>query len=78
MKFTADRSSVGRDWGKAPVMIQPVKGSVVLPGGNWTCQTIGPDGLATGKIEIQKNNDGKPFVQFGPQYKTMWYLLTRE
>jgi hypothetical protein len=78
MKFTADHKSVGRDWGKGPVLIQPVKGSAVLPGGDWTCQAIGPDGAATAVLTVEKNNDGKPIVQFGPQYKTMWYLLTRE
>jgi hypothetical protein len=78
MKFTADHKSVGRDWGKGPVLIQPVKGSAVIPGGNWTCRAIGPDGAATAQVSVQKNNDGKPMVQFGPQYKTMWYLLTRE
>jgi hypothetical protein len=78
MKFTADHKSVGRDWGTGPVLIQPVKGTAILPGGNWTCQAIGPDGAATSGVLVEKNNDGKPTVQFGPQYKTMWYLLTRE
>jgi hypothetical protein len=78
MKFTADHKSVGRDWGKGPVLVQPVKGAAILPGGNWTCQAIGPDGAATAAVAVEKNNDGKPTAQFGPQYKTVWYLLTRE
>jgi len=78
MQFTADRRSVGRNWGKGPVMIEPVSASITLPAGNWTCQALGADGLAVSVIPIEKNDDGKPIVKLSPKYKTMWYLLTRQ
>jgi hypothetical protein len=77
MQFTADRRSVGRNWGKVPVMIEPVRATVTLPAGDWTCQALGADGLAAGEVPIEKNDDGKPIVKLLPKYKTMWYLVTR-
>jgi hypothetical protein len=77
MQFTADRKSVGSNWGKTPVTIEPVRAIVTLPAGNWTCQALGADGLAAGEVPIEKNPDGKPIIKLSPEYKTMWYLLTR-
>ena len=77
MQFTADRRSVGRNWGKAPVMIEPVSATVTLPAGKWTCQALAADGLAVSGVPVEKNDDDKPIVKLSPKYKTMWYLLTR-
>ncbi len=72
MIFSADRRTVGRNWGGPPVMIETVKGTVTLPAGQWKCQTLGPDGMATREVLI---NDG--VLRLSPEYGTMWYLLTR-
>jgi hypothetical protein len=77
MQFTADRRSVGRNWGRAPVTIEPVIATITLPAGNWTCQALGPDGQAVSGVPVEKSGDGKPIVKLSPKHKTMWYLLTR-
>jgi len=76
MKFSEDRRTVGRNWGGPPVQIEAVEGSLVLPKGRWICQALGPDGLPTVEVPVSYR-DGQGILQLSPQYKTMWYLLTR-
>jgi hypothetical protein len=76
MKFSEDRRTVGRNWGGPPVQIEAVEGSMVLPEGRWICRAIGPDGLPTADVPVSYR-DGQGVLHLSPQYKTMWYLLTR-
>jgi hypothetical protein len=73
MKFSADRRTVGRDWGAAPVLIEPVEGRVALPPGRWKCQTLAPDGTPKADVPLDK---GGQSLRMSPEFKTMWYLLT--
>jgi hypothetical protein len=72
MKFSKDRRTVGRDWGRAPVQIETVAGTVALPEGQWKCEALGPDGIPKCKVPISKS-----ILKLSPEYETMWYLLTR-
>jgi hypothetical protein len=76
MKFSEDRRTVGRNWGGPPVQIEVVEGNLVLPKGRWTCRAIGPDGLPTADVPVSYR-EGQGILRLSPQYKTMWYLLTR-
>jgi len=76
MKFSEDRRTVGRNWGGPPVQIEAVEGSMVLPEGRWICRAIGPDGLPTVEVPVSYR-DGQGVLRLSPQYKTIWYLLTR-
>jgi len=76
MKFSEDRRTVGRNWGRAPVLIEPVEGTLVLPEGTWTCRALGPDGIPRQKVPVI-DKDGDDAVELSAEYKTMWYLLTR-
>jgi hypothetical protein len=76
MKFSQDRRTVGREWGAAPVLIEPVEGTVALPQRPWKCQALGPDGMPKNDVPAS-NRDGETIVKLSPKYKTMWYLLTR-
>jgi hypothetical protein len=71
MIFSDDRRTVGRNWGKAPVQIEAVTGTVRLPAGQWECEALGPDGVP--KYEVPVSNGT---IKLSPEYKTMWYLLT--
>lgn len=77
MKFSADRRTVGRNWGQAPVLIEPVAATVALPPGPWTCQALSPEGTPAQAVPLEKNEAGRGMVRLLPRYKTMWYLLTR-
>jgi len=90
MKFSQDRRTVGREWGHGPAQIEAVEGTIEIPGGNWRCQALGPDGLA--KTDVPVRSDPPPrlasgdagagnernYIVLSPQYKTMWYLLRKE
>ncbi len=76
MKFSADRRTVGREWGVGPVRIETVKGRFRLTLGRWKCQALGPDGVPTGDVPVLRDDDGEIFEISG-KYKTMWYLLER-
>jgi hypothetical protein len=77
MQFTSDRRTVGRNWGKPPVRIEAVRGSVVLPEGRWTCHALGPDGSPKQEVPIAYEN-GRATLTLLPDYATMWYLLERQ
>jgi hypothetical protein len=76
MVFSDDRRTVGRNWGQAPVQIETVEAVLVLPEGQWKCQALGPDGIPSGNVPAS-DRSGKGLLRLSPQYKTMWYLLTR-
>ena len=85
MKFTPDRRSVGRNWGKAPVQIEPVEGVLSLLSltlakqGKWQCRALKPDGTAGEEVPVTPGKGGEPpSITLAAKYKTMWYLLTRE
>ncbi len=72
MIFSADRRTVGRNWGGPPVMIEAVTGTVTVPAGQWRCEALGPDGMPKREVPISNG-----VLRLSPQYGTMWYLLTR-
>ena len=76
MKFSADRRTVGRNWGGPPVQIETVEGTLVLSG-KWRCVALTPDGTAGADVPVT-HADGATEVKFSGRFKTMWYLLTRQ
>jgi hypothetical protein len=77
MKFSEDRRTVGRDWGGPPVRTEPIKATLPIWEGKWQCHALGPDGLPKHQVAILYKN-GQGVLQLAPNYKTMWYLLTRQ
>jgi hypothetical protein len=75
MKFSENRQTVGRNWGGPPVQIEAVQGTVELDG-RWKCQALGPDGVPKQDVVVF-HEGGRSRVGLSPEYKTMWYLLTR-
>jgi hypothetical protein len=74
MQFSADRRTVGRNWGRAPVQIEAVRGTVVIPDGKWTCYALAPDGSPKQQVPMAYAN-GQGTLTLAPEYGTMWYLL---
>jgi hypothetical protein len=75
MQFSADRRTVGRNWGGVPVGIEPVMGRIALPAGRWVCQSLAPDGTAMADVPVNTAN-APATIELSPRYQTMWYLLT--
>lgn len=76
MIFSRDRRTVGTNWGRSPVRIQAVEGTLVLPAGQWICHALGSDGLAREEVPVRVEG-GKNIMQLSSEYETMWYLLRR-
>ncbi len=77
MKFSKDRRTVGRQWGRVPAQIEVIKGTIEIPRGPlWRCQALGPDGLAKADVPVRSEDD-RNYIDLSPQYETMWYLLTQ-
>jgi hypothetical protein len=74
MQFSADRRTVGRNWGTAPVQIEAVRGSLALPDGQWVCHALAPDGSPKTLVPIASEG-GRSMLTLSPEYGTMWYLL---
>jgi len=76
MNFSEDRRTVGRNWGGSPVRIEAVTGSIELPPGRWRCQALDPNGMARQTVPVE-NRYNKTVLKISPEFKSMWYLLTR-
>lgn len=76
MQFSQDRRTVGRNWGRAPVRIEPVEGTIRLPKGQWSCHALTADGAPKQEISLSYEN-GQGMLKLSPKYETMWYLLKR-
>jgi len=77
MKFSEDRRTVGLEWGHGPVQIEAVEGSFIVPNPSWKCHALKPDGTIGAEVPVQSEG-GRTFIEIGPKYKTMWYLMTAE
>ncbi len=80
MKFSTDRRTVGRNWGRAPVRIQPSYEEPFGLPGKWPrgfkCLALKPDGTAAETVPIAGRGD--EWIDLLPKHKTMWYLLKRD
>jgi len=76
MQFSEDRRTVGRNWGQAPVQIQPVEGRLILPEGQWRCHALAPDGSRRRQVTVSYEN-GQGVLALSAQSETMWYLLEK-
>ena len=68
------KTSVGRDWGNAPVLVEGPAAKIELPGGGefraWALDERGQR-----RAEIPVVNGA---LEVGPQHRTLWYEVTRE
>ena len=77
MRFSLDRRTVGRNWGKAPVRIEVSDG--LWPrqmAGAFTCYALRPDGSRGQKVSLTSGTG--PGISYDPKHETMWYLLVRK
>jgi len=79
MTFSADRRTVGRNWGTDPVRIEPVDHALALgarPGERRRLQPLGPDGTPAGPaLDVSLDETG--LLHLRAEHRTMWYLLTK-
>ncbi len=74
MIFSPDRTTVGTNWGGAPVLIEPVSAVIRFPLRGIRCYALAPDGTIKSTVPTTIEND-QTVVEISPAYETMWYLL---
>jgi hypothetical protein len=77
MVFDKERTTVGRQWGQAPVLIEPVEGIIVLPKGRWKAWALDASGRKKGAVPVRATDQSCELPLSGV-YQTMWYLVVRE
>jgi len=74
MVFSPDRTTVGSNWGWAPVQIETVSAVIRLPLKGLICYALAPDGTIKSTVPTTLEDD-QTVVEILPAYETMWYLL---
>jgi hypothetical protein len=75
MQWNEERTSVGDKWGQEPTIAEGIAASVRLPG-IIAATALSPSGRVSQKLPVQ-SDDGSSHIEIGPQYRTLWYLITR-
>lgn len=72
----AAKSSVGRNWGKAPSVVEGISAVITLPVSASQVQAWALDerGQRGGEIKIEPSAEGA-LLKLGPEHKTLWYEL---
>ncbi len=69
----AEKTTVGRDWGRAPVLVEGPAATIELPGGGaFKAWALDERGQRREELPVA---DGK--LTIGPQFKTLWYEVER-
>jgi len=70
----AAKSSVGRDWGKATVLVEGPAAKIELPGGGkFKAWALDERGQRRAEIPVANGT-----LEIGPQHRTLWYEVERQ
>lgn len=73
-KFT----TLGGDWGKAPTRAEGIPAKLVFRNMNeFSVHSLDPAGNQVTELKVTKKG-GASEINIGAQYKTLWYILTRQ
>ena len=75
----AEKSTVGKDWGKAPSLVEGIGATIVLPVAANRVQAFALDecGQRAGALPVRDAN-GNAEIEIGAQYATLWYEIEIE
>jgi hypothetical protein len=76
MQWNKQRTTVADRWGREPTIAEGVGASVRLPG-TVAVGALSPGGKASLTVPVQTDR-GSSRIEIGPQYETLWYLVTRQ
>lgn len=70
----ADRSSVGRNWGKAPSLVEGISAAITLPAASSRIHVWALDERGQRSRELAVSDEvGKAKFEIGPESRTLWY-----
>jgi hypothetical protein len=72
---SAERNSVGRNWGKAPSRVEGISAQIKLPrpAASVHAWTLDELGQRKAPISVRSDSDGHTVLDLGPRWKTLWY-----
>jgi len=70
-----EHSSVGRNWGKAPSLVEGISARIIVPLSAKKARAWALDerGEHKGQLLLEPNDGGHAVLVISPQYKTVWY-----
>ena len=73
----SEHSSVGRNWGRAPSLVEGIPGRITVPLSAKSAKAWALDerGQHANQIHVQSGEDGHAVLVVGPQHKTLWYEI---
>jgi len=74
MHWNEERTSVADKWGHEPTIAEGIGATIRLPG-VVTVRALTSSGKASQGVPVQSRN-GQSYIEIGPQYRTLWYLVT--
>ncbi|MFC1652518.1 hypothetical protein ACFL3F_02250 [Planctomycetota bacterium] len=77
MVFSENRQTLGRNWGEAPVCIEPVSGKLALPAGSWQARALDASGKLCSLATVERNNSTS-YLKMEARHQTLWYLLIKD
>jgi hypothetical protein len=69
------RSSVGRDWGRAPTRVEgiPARLRVPRPAGQVRAWALDGRGARKSELPVVSAGEGRAWIELGPREQTLWY-----
>ena len=78
MQWNAERTTVGTNWGESPPVAEGIPALIGFRGmDGFKAAALDPAGNPAAEVEVVRSKDVS-YIGIGAQYKTLWYLLTRE
>ena len=77
MGWNADKTSVGDQWGKGPVLCEGIPFVLILKAKGAKAWALDPRGQRAGPVTAEATAEGV-ILRLGPQYKTLWYEVEVE
>ncbi len=73
-----EKSSVGRDWGKPPSLVEGIPARITLPypAEKVEAWALDEKGLRKEKIGVRSDEKGMAVIEIGPQWQTLWYEVS--
>lgn len=67
-----EKTTVGRDWGKAPSLVEGIDATITLPVAGMKVWALDEKGQRKEEVPVMNDSSGSRFL-IGPRYQTLWY-----
>ena len=74
----AEKTTVGRDWGEAPTLVEGIPTRLTLPAAAERVEAWALDerGHRAARVPVEATEKGRAALTLGPAWRTLWYEVT--